>query len=98
MYIYYDYDYDDYYYYRMQSSAQGSVIGAVSLCFLFVYEIFREPLNGYAPNSHGRRVWSFARTSLKVDVKGQGHQGQKKHFPALRGLRAVCVWSNSVSL
>jgi len=39
--------------------------------FLFVYEIFREPLNGFAPNSHGRRVWSFARTSLKVDIKGQ---------------------------
>jgi len=24
--------------------------------FLFVYEIFREPLNGFAPHSHGRRV------------------------------------------
>jgi len=30
---------------------------APSVCvFLFVYEIFREPLNGLAPNSHGRRV------------------------------------------
>ena len=24
-----------------------------------------------------RRVWSFARISLNVKVKGQGHQGQK---------------------
>jgi len=40
-----------------------------------------EPLNGYAPNSHGIHVWSLARMSLKV--KGQGHQGQKRHFSAL---------------
>ena len=46
-----------------------------SVVFLYVYEISREPLNGFRPNSHGRRVWSLARTSLKV--KGQGHQGQK---------------------
>ena len=45
--------------------------GAVSLWFLFVYEISREPLNGFTPNSHGRRVWSLAQTSLKVKVKGQ---------------------------
>jgi len=25
--------------------------------------------NGFAPNSHGRRVWSFARTSWNVKVK-----------------------------
>jgi len=30
---------------------------------LFVYEIFREPLNGFATNSRGRRAWSLARTS-----------------------------------
>jgi len=41
-----------------------------SVSFLFVYEISREPLNGFAPNSHGRRVWSLAWTSLKVKVKG----------------------------
>ena len=41
------------------------------LFFLFVYEISREPLNGFALNSHERRVWSLARTSLKVKVKGQ---------------------------
>ena len=35
----------------------------------------------FAPNSHRSRVWSLARTSLKVRIKG--HQGQKRHFPAL---------------
>jgi len=61
---------------------------ARSVCFLFVYEISLEPLNGFAPNSHGRRVWSVARTSLKVKVKGQGHQGQKWHFSTLS---AACM-------
>jgi len=28
-------------------------------------------MNGFAPNSQGRRVWSFAHTSLNVKVKGQ---------------------------
>jgi len=53
---------------------------ASSVCGFFVYEISPEPLNGFAPNSHGRRVWSLARMSLKVKVKGQGHQWQKRHF------------------
>jgi len=53
---------------------------------LFVYEISLEPLNGFAPNSQGRRVLSLARTSLKV--RGQGHQGQKRHFSAIL---AACV-------
>jgi len=34
-------------------------------------------------NSHGRRVWSLAPTSLKVKVKDQGHHGQKTAFLAL---------------
>jgi len=50
----------------------------LSVTFLFVYEISLELLNGFASNSHGRRVWSLARTSLKV--KDQGHQGQKTAF------------------
>ena len=37
-------------------------------------------MNGFATNSHGRRVWSLARTSLNVKVKGQGHHGQKTGF------------------
>jgi len=41
---------------------------ALSVTFLFVYEISPEPLNGFVPNSHGRRVWSLARTSFKVKV------------------------------
>ena len=57
---------------------------APSVCvFLFVYEIYRESLNGFGPNSHGRRVWPLAQMSLKVKVKGQGHQGQKWYFSAL---------------
>jgi len=54
---------------------------ALSLTFLFVYEISPEPLNRFAPNSQGRRVWSFARTSLKVKVN-------------FCGLHAVYVWKN----
>jgi len=54
-----------------------------------VYEISREPLNGFAPNSQGRRIWFLARTSLNVKVKGQGHEGQKNNiFPALS---AACL-------
>ena len=45
----------------------------LSLTFLFVYKISREPLNGFAPNSQGRRGWSLARTSLNIKVKGQDH-------------------------
>ena len=56
--------------------------------FLFVHEISQEPQNGFAPNSHGRSVWSLAQTSLKVKVKGQGHHGQKRHFSSLS---VVCV-------
>jgi len=72
-----------------------------SICgFLFVYEIFREPLNRFVPNLPIRRVRSLVWTSLKVKVKGQGHQGQKRHHhrqetvllgPFL-GLREVYVW------
>jgi len=31
--------------------------------FLFAYEISWEPLNVFAPNLHGRHVWSLAWTS-----------------------------------
>jgi len=41
-----------------------------------------ELLNGFAPNSHGRRVWFLARMSLRVQVKGQGHEGEKWYFSA----------------
>ena len=38
---------------------------------VFVYEISRESLNGFAPNSHGRRGWSLARIRLKVKIRVQ---------------------------
>jgi len=64
-----------------------------SVCGFFLYAISREPLNGFAPNSHERRVWSLARrvwrSRSRSKVKGQGHQGQKLHFPALS---AACGW------
>ena len=44
----------------------------LSVTFLFVYEISRESLNGFAPNSHERRIWSLARTSLKATVNFGG--------------------------
>jgi len=53
--------------------------------FLFVYEISPELLNGFAPNSQGRRVWSLAGTSLKVKVN-------------FGGLHAVYVWKNIFAL
>jgi len=36
-----------------------------------------EPLNGFAPNSQGRRVWSLTRTSLNV-------KGQRRRSPATK--------------
>jgi len=63
---------------------------AQSVCGWFVY-MSRKPLNGFAPNSHGSRVWSIAWTSLKV--KGQGHQGQKTaFFGPFGGLYAYAVY------
>ena len=59
-----------------------------SVVFLSSYEISPESLNGFAPNSHWRRVRSLARTSLNVKVKGQGHQGQNTAF---FGPSAACV-------
>ena len=38
------------------------------LLSVVVCEIFPDPLIGFARNSHGRRVWCLARTSLKVKV------------------------------
>ena len=54
---------------------------ALSVTFLFAYEISRETLNGFASNSHRRRIWSLVRTSLKVKV----------NFGCLR---AVYIWKN----
>ena len=75
--------------YHTQWTAEGYVFGAVSLCFLFVCEISREPLDGFAPNSHGKRVGSLATMSLKIEVKGQSSRspGDKNSIfsPKTRG-------------
>jgi len=42
---------------------------ALSVTSLFVYEISREPPNGFAPTLHRRRVGSLARKSLNFKVK-----------------------------
>ena len=65
---------------------------APSVCgFCLCMNYLGEPLNGFEPDSHGRRLWSLTQTSLKV--KGQDHQGQKRYFFGSFGsLRAVYVW------
>jgi len=70
---------------------------ALCVTFLFVYEISLEPLNGFAPNSHGRRVLSLAGTSLNVKVKGQGSKvtvtrDKNGIFRSFGGLLAIYVW------
>ena len=59
------------------------------VCFvLFVAQISGEPLNGFAPNLQGRRVWSLARMSLNVKVIGQGHRDKNALSPP-----AATEWS-----
>jgi len=80
---------------------EGSVFVAVILCFLFVYETSREPLNGFALNSRGRRVWSLNQTNLKVMVKGKKVKVTRHKngiFGPFSGLRAIYIWSNIFSL
>jgi len=49
-------------------------------------------VNGFVPNSHGRRTWFLSRTSVKIKIKGQGHQGQKWHFrPFRRPAFGLCL-------
>ena len=49
-----------------------------SFCLFVVPKVSLESLNGFASNSLGRRVWSLARKSLNVKIKGQGDQGQNR--------------------
>ena len=53
---------------RSEVELRKVVFLALSVTFLFVYEISPELLSGFATNSHGRRVWSLAGTSLKETV------------------------------
>jgi len=57
---------------------------ALSVTLLFVYEISRETLNGFAPSSQGRRVWYLARTSLKVKVNFGGLRASLLMFESNR--------------
>jgi len=58
--------------------------------FLFVYEMSWEPLNGLAPNSQKRRVWSLAWMSWKIKVKGQSSRSLRTKT-AFLALLAACV-------
>jgi len=75
-------------FYRTQLTAKGSVFGVVRGFFVCVSP---EPLNGFAPNSQGRRVWSLARTSLKVKVKRQGKTSVASSFFLFYGRPYVVV-------
>jgi len=58
-------------------------------------ETKNKPLNGFAPNSQGRRIWSGAWRSFKVKVKDQSSRspGTKNGiFGPFSGLYAVFVW------
>jgi len=84
-------------FYRTQRTARKVLFLATSVCgsFLFVCEIYREPLNGFAPNSHGRRVRSLGRISLRVKVKSQRSRSPETKngiFGSFGGMRAVYVW------
>jgi len=55
-------------------------------------------VNGFAPNSHGRRVLiprsdEFEGQGKRSKVKGENHQGQTNgiYFSPIGGLRAVYV-------
>jgi len=70
--------------YRTQWTVEDLFLAPSVCCFLFVYEMSQEPLNGFAPDSHGRRVLFLALTTLKVKVT----RDKKRHFSALS---AACV-------
>jgi len=56
----------------------------LSVVFCLCMKCLGEPLNGFVPNSDGRRVWSLTQTSLKVKVT----RDKKLYFSALL---AACV-------
>ena len=67
-----------------RSQLHKVLVLAMSVTFLLVYEISLESLNGFALNPQEIRVWSLARTGLKVKVKGQRSRspGTKTGFSA----------------
>jgi len=80
-------------FYHTQWTAEGSVFGAASLVF-FVYEISREPLNEFAPNSHGRRARKTCLVPRSDEFEGQRSRSpgtKAAFFGPFCGLRAVYV-------
>ena len=74
---------------------------ALPVTFLFVCE---SNISGTAERIctkvTGRRVWSLARTSFNVKVKGQGHQEQKlavhsHHLPTAMRMGPFCCMTHS---
>ena len=54
---------------------------ALSVTFLFLYEISREPLNGFSPNSQERRVWSLGWIGMlrsKVKITTDKNRGFRR--------------------
>ena len=49
-------------------------------------------MNGFTPNSHGRRIWSLAWTSLNFRIKGQSHHRQKGTFGRYLGNHQTDLW------
>jgi len=77
-------------FYRTRWTAEGSVFGAVSLCFFAcVWNI-----SGTAERicaKFTRKTCLIPRSDdfWRSEVKGQGHQGQRRHFSSLS---VACVW------
>jgi len=61
----------------------GEICETRSILGTRIRQMMAGTANGFAPNSHGRRVWSFARTSWNVKVKTQ-----KSRSPETNGLVA----------
>ena len=85
---------------------RNAVFGTISLCFFVCVRhlgnlsLSRELLNGFAPNSHGRCVWSLTWTSLKVKVRGQRSRQsgtKKRHFGPFGGLQFMFGKTSLVS-
>jgi len=88
------------FYYRTQSTEESFVYGTVSLWCFGVYEISREPLDGFMPNSQGRRAWSLARSD-EFESQGQRSRskGTKRHFwPFRRPAGGLCLVKHLQSL
>ena len=79
----------------MSIVAKRSPISVTAEHLLFVYEISREPLNGFAPNSQRKTCLVLARMSLNVKVKGQRSSSPRTKtafFVPFGGLHPFCVW------